>query len=414
VTDVHTLTIGANGGGGRETPTTVVERPFGGAALGGPTASSWREQALTRVAEIEDLADAFTAAGAEPRAADSEMRLRAVLAARIRRHLETAREAADGTSPRRGRWARFKALLGGSPLERTASNLDAAEADLLRLAPPEYLEGQLPGLLAHVRAHLALADPRRREVEELCTPGRPARLTEVERNAVIAAARASSSAARREILQVRSFRNILYICALALTVTVAGLLLLGVLRPRLVPLCFKPTNFAVCPSGVGHVIPNNANEHAVDVAVRDAASSWDIPIVALLGVIAAAISAAVALRKLHGTSTPYSLPVALAVLKLPTGALTAVLGLLLMRGGFVPGLSALDNPAQIIAWAILFGYAQQLFTRLVDDRAHNVLNQVGGQEQPRDPRPPSGSITGNPSASGSFDDGPSRAVDRSE
>ena len=118
--------------------------------------------------------------------------------------------------------------------------------------------------------------------------------------------------------------------------------------------------------------------------------------------------------KLHGTSTPYSLPVALAVLKLPTGALTAVLGLLLMRGGFVPGLSALDNPAQIIAWAILFGYAQQLFTRLVDDRAHNVLNQVGGQEQPRDPRPPSGSITGNLSASESLDDGPGPSADRSE
>ena len=33
-----------------------------------------------------------------------------------------------------------------------------------------------------------------------------------------------------------------------------------------------------------------------------------------------------------------------------------------MRGEFVPGLSALDSPAQIIAWAILFGYAQQLFT----------------------------------------------------
>lgn len=42
-------------------------------------------------------------------------------------------------------------------------------------------------------------------------------------------------------------------------------------------------------------------------------------------------------------------PVVLALLKLPTGALTAPLGLLLMRGGFVPGLSALDSPAQIIA-----------------------------------------------------------------
>jgi hypothetical protein len=406
MTDVQTLAIGANGGGGKEIPTMVKERPFGGAALGGPTASSWREQALTRVAEIEDLAEAFTVADPEPSAADSDARMRAVLAARIRRHLDTAREAADGTLPRRGRWARFKALLGGSPLERTASNLDAAEADLLRVAPPDYLEGQLPGLLAHVRAHLAPDDPRRKEMEELCNPGSRGRLTEAERNAVIAAARAASSAARREILQIRSFRNILYICALALTVTVAGLLVLGVLRPRLLPLCFKPTNFAVCPSGVGHVIPQNANEREVDAAVRDAASRWDIPIVAMVGVIAAAISAAVALRKLHGTSTPYALPVALAVLKLPTGALTAVLGLLLMRGGFVPGLSALDNPAQIIAWAILFGYAQQLFTRLVDDRAHDVLNQVGGQERPLEPRPTSGSITGNLSVSARSNGGP--------
>jgi hypothetical protein len=406
MTDAQTLTIGATGGASEESPTMATARPFGGAALGGPTASSWREQALTRVAEIEDLADAFTVADAEPSAADSDARMRPVLAARIRRHLATAREAADGTLPRRGRWVRFKALLGGSPLERTASNLDAAEADLLRVAPPDYLEGQLPGLLGHVRAHLAPDDPRRKEMEELCTPGRRGRLTEAERNAVIAAARAASSAARREILQIRSFRNILYICALALAVTVAGLLVLGVLRPRLLPLCFKPTNFAVCPSRVGHVIPQNANQHEVDVAVRVAASSWDIPIVVMVGVIAAAISAAVALRKLHGTSTPYALPVALAVLKLPTGALTAVLGLLLMRGGFVPGLSALDNPAQIIAWAILFGYAQQLFTRLVDDRAHEVLNQVGGQERPLEPRQTSGSITGNLTAPARSNGGP--------
>ncbi|MGZ6576345.1 MAG: hypothetical protein ACXVHJ_35815, partial [Solirubrobacteraceae bacterium] len=78
------------------------------------------------------------------------------------------------------------------------------------------------------------------------------------------------------------------------------------------------------------------------------------------------------------TSTPYSLPLALAVLKLPTGALTALLGLLLMRGGFVPGLSALDSSAQIIAWALVFGYSQQLLTHLVDKQAQTVLEGVGG------------------------------------
>ena len=110
-----------------------------------------------------------------------------------------------------------------------------------------------------------------------------------------------------------------------------------------------------------------------------------MPLVALLGLIAAAVSSAISLRNLRGTSTPYALPLAVAVLKLPSGAVTAVLGLLLMRGGFVPGLSALDTPAQILAWAVLFGSAQQLFTRFVDARAHTVLDEVGGQEQPRKP-----------------------------
>jgi hypothetical protein len=45
-----------------------------------------------------------------------------------------------------------------------------------------------------------------------------------------------------------------------------------------------------------------------------------------------------------------------------------------MRGQFVPGLSALDTSAQILAWTLVFGYAQQLLTRVVDQQAHTVLD----------------------------------------
>ena len=114
--------------------------------------------------------------------------------------------------------------------------------------------------------------------------------------------------------------------------------------------------------------------HAIDKTV----SGWDIGLVELIGLVAATVAAAFAIRRIRGTSTPYSLPVSLAALKLATGALTAFLGLMLMRGGFVPGLSALDTSAQILAWAIIFGYSQQLFTRLVDQQAQNVLEGVGG------------------------------------
>ena len=111
-------------------------------------------------------------------------------------------------------------------------------------------------------------------------------------------------------------------------------------------------------------------------------------IVELIGLAAAAVAAAAAIRKLRGSSEPHGLPVALAVLKLPTGAITAVLGLLLMRGQFVPGLSALDTSAQILAWALAFGYAQQLFTRLVDEQANVVLNDVRGAKQADRPTRP--------------------------
>src|SRR3954447_14029265 len=126
-------------------------------AIGGPTASSWREQALTRIAELEDLTEVLRQTSAEPWD---------ILPDRIHRHLKTAREAASGTD-KRSTWLRLKGVIAGSSLERTASNIDAAEADLLRLAKPEYLDGQLPSLVAHVAAHLPAGDPRRLRVEAL-------------------------------------------------------------------------------------------------------------------------------------------------------------------------------------------------------------------------------------------------------
>jgi hypothetical protein len=65
------------------------------------------------------------------------------------------------------------------------------------------------------------------------------------------------------------------------------------------------------------------------------------------------------------------------------------LGLLLMRGEFIPGLTSLDSSGQILAWAIIFGYAQQLLTGFIDRQAQDVLRIAGGtDEQP----PPQGAV----------------------
>jgi delta 1-pyrroline-5-carboxylate dehydrogenase len=167
--------------------------------------------------------------------------------------------------------------------------------------------------------------------------------------------------------------------SVALTVLVALVGVFGAVDPHTVPLRFNPEGIGVvCPTARDTSAASKEPGNDVDDLFAMVASRWDYPVVAFVGIVAAAVAAATSLRRISGASTPYNLPVALALLKLPTGALITVLGLLLMRGEFIPGLTALDSSAQIIAWAVILGYAQQLFTKLVDNQAQTVLNSVGG------------------------------------
>lgn len=341
---------------------------------GKPAITSWREGALTRVHELEALARwLMQVPGAVP---DGRL-----LTAALFEHLDVARAAA--AEP-----AGLRRMLTGAPHERAASNIDAAESTLLRIAPEWYLRGQMPSLLRHGERHLSRSDRRLTQLHRLADKSGP--LDDADRSTVIAAHRAASSEATREQTRVRSFRNVLLITSLVMGLLAVAVGLLGVLAPATVPLCFQPETqgklVVVCPTGQSEYVPaaqppSGLSSPDVDDVVRSTASRSDVFTVELVGLLAASIAAAHGLRSIRGTSTPFGLPVAIAVLKLPIGALTAFLGLLLMRGGFVPGLSALDTSAQILAWALIFGYGQQLFTRLVDQQAHSVLDAVGGADR---------------------------------
>lgn len=394
----------------RTAPDVAAERP-----IAGPVTAGWREGTLTRAKELEALC-AWVLAGSPRPDADA-------LARAVPVHLEAARQAATGVRPHPRTWLR---LLRGPQLERAMSNLDAAEALILNLAPAEYVLGQLPCLLAHVQAHLVPTDPRRREFERIARrlgveADPPAasdtdladdgadRAHRADRNRVeqyrgriVTTTRAASSAALREQVRVRSFRNVLVSTTLLMTLLAAGIALIGYVNPTLMPLCFAPEEsgqaVVVCPTAQSapfavSLAPAPAASAAaaadgtplpvqdIDDAVQRTATKWDLLVVELIGLTAAAVAAAAAIRGIRGSSERSGLPVALAALKLPTGALTAFLGLLLMRGQFVPGLSALDTSAQILAWALVFGYAQQLFTRLVDQQGHHVLDAVRGADR---------------------------------
>jgi hypothetical protein len=220
-------------------------------------------------------------------------------------------------------------------------------------------------------------------------------VVDANRSAIVGATRGASSAALREQIRVRSFRNVVAAASGAMFLVAAGLILLGIFSPTTIPLCFAPVQLdevtVVCPTKQSGPISPGAEEASVsatriDNETKQIVSRWDVAVVSIVGATGASVAAAAALRQIRGSSEPYGVPIALALLKIPTGAVTAVLGLTLMRGGFVPGLSALDTSAQILAWAAVFGYAQQLFTRLVDQQAHVVLDGVRGADKATDPK----------------------------
>jgi hypothetical protein len=340
----------------------------------GPTRSAWRETVLTRVSELWFLLEQLDTTG-QLRSPEARLAIEAHLHAAERAVLE-----------RRPWWPSPKRR--ATLVERALGHLDAAEASLLRIGPESYVVGQLPSLLAQVRSHLPKGDARLERLEAIATtyaPCPPPELCAADRDAVVAAFRAGALEARRELTRLQSFCKVLYRAALAMTVGAVALAVVGLCAKRAVPLCFTPGDAAlVCPVKShdedftkGKDARATRREHQVALAVASTTSPGDVALVELLGLLAAAVAGAAALRGIRGTSTPYDIPLATAVLKLPTGALTAVLGLLLLRGGFVPGLSDLDNSGQILAWAVIFGYAQQLFTGMVDRQAQGVLKEVG-------------------------------------
>jgi len=355
--------------------------------VGGPVSTGWQERTLTRASELQALtASVWLECSALGDGSENAEDLRAA----VGRHLDAARDAAR-------RKCSLRRPHQSSLIERASSNLDAAEAHLLHLAPSDYVLGQMPSLLNHVQRHLAPTDPRRRNFEYIAArvgvrgPGpitrknaeeltQAAKLSDMDlqRGTIVSAVRGASSAALREQLKLRSFRNVVVVAILASTFLAVALGFIGLMSPTTLPLCFQPESggqtLLVCPTRQS-VLSDISDLARVTGNTVD---PKDLFVVELVGLAAAAVAAATAIRGLRGSSERSGLPLALTVLKLPTGALTAVLGLILLRGEFVPGLSALDSPGQILAWALVFGYGQELFTRLIDRQGQQVLNGVRG------------------------------------
>jgi hypothetical protein len=278
----------------------------------------------------------------------------------IRHHIGIARAASQRTNRRPFRG--FRDQLRGTSVDQAYRNLHTAKVFSLDLLSDADVDALIPDVAARLATVLDRNDPRRTQTEQSLR----SRDTVVRRGALKQAMEIAYDASDEEYTRLRDFRNIILLTAALISGCMWILAVVAAANPQYLPVCFTPTadvTATVCPSGAGQ--PTSAG---------------DLLIVAGLGALGGGLAALLAIRNLRGTSTPYSLPVALAVLKVPSGALTAVAGLLLLGGGFAPGFSDLDSQRQILAYALVFGYAQQVATRLVDNRAQLVLNKVPSKD----------------------------------
>lgn len=307
------------------------------------------------------------------------------------RHV-TLRRGLFGRRRLRDRWQ-------GASVQRAYQSLHAAKVFLVELLSPEDIDALAPHVVARVSTTLSPADPRRTEIEKLLhLPAGPTKRAGLQHALKIA-----YDASDQLHLRLRSFRNVLVAGAALILLLMAALVLIVALNPHAMPLCFTPparttgatlgantttTPPPATPAPAGQPQPTGISTQVCPSRTDQGPTGGDVVIVAGLGLLGGALAAAIALRKVRGTSTPYDVPIALALLKVPTGSLTAVAGIVLLAGQVVPGLSALDSQQQILAYALVLGYAQQAATRLLDDRAQTMLNRVPSKDpEARQPEP---------------------------
>lgn len=273
--------------------------------------------------------------------------------------VEHARKAANRVDPYPSRIANW---WRGTLVESTYRNLHEARAQMVDLYDAHELNAEIPSVVARVHSTMHISDPRRvstSDLQALDCPDQRAWLRRLIRD--------SYDALDLKYSRLRNFRNVILSAAAILALLTGLTILLMWFQPSFISLCFpagESADLYNCPSAANATGP----------------ASWDVLVVALLGLLGGALATSVAIRKIEGAGAPYDVPVALAWLKIPLGAFVAILGILAVRGGFVPGLSQLDTQDQILAYALLFGFSQQLFTSVLDSKAISLVADLPTKE----------------------------------
>jgi hypothetical protein len=288
-----------------------------------------------------------------------------VIAARC---IERAHDIA-ASSPKLFSFTWFRRWASGSDVESAWSALHDAEEALLMILPEATVAARLPDLRAGLSSILA-GDGRLEEytntikgIEARKPP--PIEPADRERIRVIKSAMNSTSDAAHN--NIRNYRNWLLI--------VAGIASLGL---------------------IGAAIAHSADSEFVFIAEKGANThiSADVTQLEAAGALGGLLMAIFALIRLQVTSGPVALPLWLAVVRIPAGAVAAVVGAALLQGkvftSFVP-----QDRSGLLAYAFLFGAAPEILLQFLDKKVNAATSAA---------RPPSDPLKNVPKQSSAGSD----------
>lgn len=310
--------------------------------------------------------------------AQSRRREIAATCVNVSKLLDGAQKAAMGEEPR---YLPIVSPWTGACIEATYKNIHYAEAAIVRLYDPEEVAFAAPDALRRAKSALADDDPTRRDALRLLHEAEdPHKTCSCSAKRLGEIVTVGHEAADRSRARLHTFRNVVITGAVVTTLLLALFIYFSWKNPTFVSLCFhndlppeKPGYTIVCPT-----------RQSLKGATEVGPTSPDLFTIAMLGLLGGALSAAFFIRGLYVNATPYNVAIPLAILKIPAGAMVAVSGMILLAGDFVPGFSAIDKQSQILAYALVFGFAQQLFTQTLDHRAEKLIASVPSKGRRQD------------------------------
>jgi hypothetical protein len=255
----------------------------------------------------------------------------------------------------RSTWRRLAAWWTGYEVDQAWAALHTASQALLGIEDQHVVKSQLGDMAAQVVTAFGVGDLRVKDylkTLELLAPA-DVPITEADRAQLRAIRQACDTSADGGHTDARAFRNTLILVGSLLAVVLVAVAIIASLDAS-----FRAAFSAGKPPG-----------------------RWLVAELEIVASLSGLTGAVLSLRSYGGFQATYGLPLVQAFLKGTAGAATGLLGVILTQSGIISSLSA-EHGARVFAVAVVFGYGQYLFTRLVDQQAHTVLNSAATRNDP--------------------------------